>query len=335
MEGDPGPANAASFQSTKSRHDVSPQIMSLPISISSGRIVLGLIFELMVFLSWTATSLLILVWIYFRIEQSFQYRSTPTWIAALPALVFVASGCLFPPFRKSIIPLIIPVEGRQKRLVTAAKKRRGICCWTCCCGRSSFADFAYGNAIMTEVNALAQVYGNVSILVPADWRFTPGRRIKVEDVSNIRFDSELFIRFRELYFRNRSWIQRFLEMKEVKEIVVINFKLLPLDIADALQKNDWPSSTNPDWIYTSSHPTQTPRLDQQILIHLRRNPHHSDCAAYQKWKKNASPVTQLLERLRLHSVLKTLRLPLDNYKLYQFPQFPQFPQAPSGKAQPE
>jgi len=120
---------------------------------------------------------------------------------------------------------------------------------------------------MTEVNALAQVYGNVSILVPADWRFTPGRRLKVEgsihssgvtksrksapprdpetgssnlwvfpcfrsktfgtitfhqDVSNIRFDSELFIRFRELYFRNRSWIQRFLEMKEVKEIAVIN-----------------------------------------------------------------------------------------------------------------
>jgi hypothetical protein len=33
---------------------------------------------------------------------------------------------------------------------------------------------------MTEVNALAQVYGNVSILVPADWRFTPGRRLKVE-----------------------------------------------------------------------------------------------------------------------------------------------------------
>jgi len=55
-------------------------------------------------------------------------------------------------------------------------------------------------------------------------------------------------------------------------------------------------------------------------MHLWRNPHHSDRAAYQEWKNKSSVVTQILEWIRLQNKATTLRLSLDNYKLYQSPQ---------------
>jgi hypothetical protein len=51
-----------------------------------------------------------------------------------------------------------------------------------------------------------------------------GTRAKHVDVSKGTFDAELFTRFRELYFQQRTWKSKFLEMKEVSAIKFINVR---------------------------------------------------------------------------------------------------------------
>jgi len=115
---------------------------------------------------------------------------------------------------------------------------------------------------MKEVDALARVYGKAFLLVPSDSVSSaalggikakgaagpkycpPNKKLEVgsgklwvlacfqssnsdtiayhEQVSKLPYDSEVLTRFRELYFRERRWIQRFFELKEVKKISVIN-----------------------------------------------------------------------------------------------------------------
>ena len=90
MKSNPEPAQPtkmAVVQATKTKHPQANRVVSLPITISSGRILLQRFFKLVFFLPWTVASILILAWMYFSIEQRFENRSKPTWIAALPAPV--------------------------------------------------------------------------------------------------------------------------------------------------------------------------------------------------------------------------------------------------------
>ena len=81
------PTKMAVIQATKTKHPQADRVVSLQITISSGRILLQRFFVIFFFLSWTTASILILAWLYFGIEQRFENRSTPTWIAAFPAPV--------------------------------------------------------------------------------------------------------------------------------------------------------------------------------------------------------------------------------------------------------
>jgi len=88
MKSKPVPSKMEVIQATKTERRRTTQTVSLPVTISSGRVLLQQFFQLVLFLTWTVASILILAWMYFSVEQRFENRSTPTWIAALPAFVF-------------------------------------------------------------------------------------------------------------------------------------------------------------------------------------------------------------------------------------------------------
>jgi hypothetical protein len=55
-----------------------------------------------------------------------------------------------------------------------------------------------------------------------------GAKAIPEDITGGRFDSEIFTRFRQLYFTERSWMGRFFELKEVKKISIVNVSMLKI-----------------------------------------------------------------------------------------------------------
>jgi hypothetical protein len=58
-------------------------------------------------------------------------------------------------------------------------------------------------------------------LIPC-FKSSDGPKAFHEDVTGGRYDFELFSRFREIYFEEKSWFRRFFDLTEVKDIKFIN-----------------------------------------------------------------------------------------------------------------
>ena len=148
-----------------------------------------------------------------------------------------------------------------------------------------------------------------------------GAKVIHEDVSGGKYDSDMFTRFRQLYFAERSWWRRFFELKEVKEISVVKaskpciqtretsiniwqFDLLPLEIATIRAKDQWPPEAQREvWKYAPCPPGTIPLVSRDILIHIWRNLHYADELVYQRWLQEQYRLSHALEWLRILPML--------------------------------
>jgi len=120
-----------------------------------------------------------------------------------------------------------------------------------------------------------------------------------ENVKEGKSDYQIFERFREIYFAERSWFRRFFELKEVKNIKFVMFDLLPLDIASIRQENTWPpAEEKARWLYVPCPAKVVPLVGPRLLLHLWRNPHHSDEMAYREWHSKANLWKRFRDRFR-------------------------------------
>ncbi|MCJ1434903.1 hypothetical protein MMC27_004273 [Xylographa pallens] len=136
-----------------------------------------------------------------------------------------------------------------------------------------------------------------------------GHRAKHISVGEQTCDSELFGDFREKYFKERSWLRRFVELKEVSKLDFVQFNLTDVNDASIIRYDVWPpqevstavlpaQDLKQEWYYKPCPVKQIPLVGTDHLLHIWRNPHHADHRAYQEWLKSKGVFRRFLEWLR-------------------------------------
>ena len=153
-----------------------------------------------------------------------------------------------------------------------------------------------------------------------------GHKAKHIGVGEQTYDSELFGDFRNLYFTERSWLRRFVELKEVSKLdfVQVSLRMVPrattltdcaqfnltdVDDASIIKYDVWPPQEvstpvlpvqdhKQEWYYKPCPVKQIPLVGTDHLLHIWRNPHHADHRAYQEWLESKGFLRRFLEWLR-------------------------------------
>jgi hypothetical protein len=146
-----------------------------------------------------------------------------------------------------------------------------------------------------------------------------GTKAVHENVTGGRYDFQVFKRFRDIYFRERSRFRRFFGLREIIDIKFINaslLKSLPPPFFFRIL-TIWPvRPAFPGYCQHSPNRCLAPRRRSQplvlcalscktiplvghkILMHLWRNPHHADEAAYREWQIKTGRSKRFLEWFR-------------------------------------